>query len=791
MTTGSITFGGVASGLDVNFIIDELTALARRPIILAESRSLVLQQQQDAVGSINTSLSNLLSNIAALKDPSIVGARGTSVVTTVAQANALQASASSSAAIGSFTVNISQLATPTKVASGSSIGQAVSAAVPLDQAGFDVAFVAGTFTINSTQFTIPASTPSTAESATAVGSAIDLDAKLNVAGYTITPAATGTFDINGVQINYDASLDSMNDVIARINGSAANVTASYDAATDKLKLTNTSNGPTAVTYSDVSGNFMEFTNFVDGVPTPIATEVAGTAHKSLNDVISDINGAGIGVTASISGGNLLQLTSASSISLGSGSDTSNFLTATHILESPAGSTRTSVQGMGAASPTATLASARLQTALSPSTGSFTINGKSIVYDASVDSLQNVIDRINQSEAGVTALYDAYNDTFSITSDSTGSSAIGLADVTGNFLTSMGVLGAQTLGVNAQYSINGGPTQYASTNQVNDAVAGVTLTLKETTTTAVNVDVFSDTGLVAARISEFVEQYNSLTGQIRDFTEFVEDGQNGVLFGDGALRRLDQGLRSLMTGIATGITGDVNSFSAIGLSFGVVGSAVGATDTLVFNRATFDAAVASDPAAVRAVLTAFDASIALDAGGTGSIASISGKPTAVSDSGAYSIVSDVLGNLTVTFTPDNGSTPVVSTGTIAAGGTNTTIIPGVTLTAKATLVAGTDALSVTADQEGMARSLHDYVEGFTRTGGILDTKTGEMQSRLDDISDQIDRLEERVTAKRDQLIRRFSALEQTMARLQSQQAALSSVLAQLQSIQPRSSQSNNR
>ena len=783
MTTGSITFGGLASGLDVNLIVDQLTALARRPILLAESRSLVLQQQQDAIGSINSSLTTLLTRVAALKDPAIVGARGTSVTTTVEQANAVIATASSSAAIGSFTINVSALATPTKVASGSSIGQAVSAALPLDQAGFDVTFVAGTFTINGTQFTIPASTPSTAESASAVGATIDLDAKLDVAGYTIAPAATGTFDVNGVQINYDASLDSLNDVIARINGSSANVTTSYDAVTDQLKLTNTTNGPTAVTYSDVSGNFMQVMNFVDGVPAPIATEVAGTAHKSLNDVISDINGAGIGVTASISGGNLLQLTTASSISLGSGSGTSNFLTATHILESPAGSTRTSVQGMGAANATATLSSARLATALSPTAGSFTVNGTTISYDAAVDSLQNVIDRVNQSAAGVTALYDAYNDTFSITSDTTGSAALGLADVTGNFLTSMGVLGAQTLGVNAQYSINGGPTQYSTTNQISDAITGVTLTLKETTATAVNVEVFANNALIAGRIEEFVEQYNSLTGQIRDFTEFVEDGENGILFGDGTMRRLQQGLRSLATGTATGINGNINSFAAIGLTFGAIGSAVGTTDELTFNRAVFDAAVVSDPAGVRAVLTAFDASAALDAGGTGSIASIVGKPTAVTDSGSYSIVADVLGNLTVTFTPDNGATPVVRTGTIAAGGTNTTLIAGVTLTAQATLVAGTDNITVTADQEGLARSLHDYLEGFTRSGGIFDTKTAETQNRLDDIGDQIDRLEERVTAKRDQLIRKFGAMEQTIARLQSQQAALNGILAQLQTIRP--------
>ena len=734
-------------------------------------------------------MTNLLTTIAALRDPDIIGARGTSVTTTSDQASALTASATSSAAIGSFTVDIDALATPTRASSGSSIGQSVATLVPLDQAGFDIEFVPGTFTINGTQFSIAASTPSTAESASAVGSGIDTELTLDAAGFTVTPAATGTFRINGIDINYDASIDTLDAVIARINGSEAGVTASYDSATDMLKLTNDTDGPALVTYSDVSGNFMEVMNFVDAVAAPIATEVAGTDLVSLDDVMNDINGAGIGVTASITGGNFLELTSGSNIALGAGGDTSNFLTATHLLESPAGTTRTSVQGVGAVQPNATLEDARLATALSSTTGTFSINGVEIDYDASVDSLQNVIDRINNSEAGVTAVYDAYNDTIQITADTFGSSAIGLADVTGNFLAVIDVLGAQTLGSSAQYRINGGATQYASTNTVNDAITGVTLTLRQATTSAVNVEVFSDTSLISSRIGDFVEQYNSLSSQVDSFTKFVEDGENGILFGDGTVRRLAQGLRSVLTGAVTGFgSADLNSLASIGVSFGAVGSAVGATNTLTFNSGTFQEALKNDPAGVRALLTAFEASAALDVGGSGSIASISGAPTAVTDSGTYSITSDALGNLTVTFTPDNGGTPVTQTGAISAGGTNSTLIPGVTLTAAGTLVAGTDTITVTAEKEGIARTLHDYVEAFTRAGGLLDTKSEEMQNRLDDIRDQIDRLEERVTAQRDQLVRKFTALETTVARLQSQQAALAGLLAQLG---VNNQQSNNR
>ena len=92
------------------------------------------------------------------------------MITTVAQANAVQASATEDASIGTFTVSVLVLATQTKSTSPAAIGQAVNATVPLDQAGFDIPFVAGTFTVNSTQFTIPAATASTAESAVAIGS---------------------------------------------------------------------------------------------------------------------------------------------------------------------------------------------------------------------------------------------------------------------------------------------------------------------------------------------------------------------------------------------------------------------------------------------------------------------------------------------------------------------------------------------------------------------------------------------------------------------------------------------
>ena len=57
-------------------------------------------------------------------------------------------------------------------------------------------------------------------------------------------------------------------------------------------------------------------------------------------------------------------------------------------------------------------------------------------------------------------------------------------------------------------------------------------------------------------------------------------------------------------------------------------------------------------------------------------------SALGSTGVYTITSDGSGNLSATYTPSGGSASAAVTGTITAGGTNSTLIPGITLTGKA-------------------------------------------------------------------------------------------------------------
>jgi flagellar hook-associated protein 2 len=770
-------FGGSASGLDTASIIDALTAVASRPITLAKQRITLLENRQKSLGQISGSLANLLGSLDALRKPETGRARMATLLDN-AHAAYLGVASGPTAALGNFTVDILGVATSTKTQSTGAVGAAVSAALALDKAGLDSTPTAGTFTINGTSLTIPAATATNIVSNGAIGGAVNTSVPLNAAGLTLAPVS-GTFNINGTAITFDAAVDSLSAVITKINTSAAGVTAAFDAGTQTITLTRKDTGPPLITLSNTSGNFLEAVNLVNNANVKTGIETAGTDLISLNAVIAMINGSVPGVTASLVNDadgrpNLLNLTAAGPISLGSAGDTSNFLAATHILESPAGATRTSVRNLGTVSTSATLASGRFATAVMPAQGSFKINGVSIAYDTAVDSLNSIISKINTSSAGVTATYDSYADKLKITNNTTGTVAIGLEDTVGNFLAATKVLAAgQTSGTNASYKINGGATQYSTTNTVTDALAGVTLSLKQVTTGPVTVNVAADHAQLAGRLDAFVKQFNSTLGMIATSTKFNEKGNSGALLGDNTLQGLQASLRQLVTSPAAGNTTTVNTLGSIGVSFGAVGAAAGAANTLTFDSAKFNTAMQNDPEGVIRLLTRLSAAGALDAASTGSLLSATGTPTNVKDSGKYTLLTSAGGTVQVTFTPDNGTAPIIQTITVAPNEVNTTLIPGMTLTFDPVLVDGTDTINITATEEGIGKALYEFVDRYTRTEGVMAGRDAEIKGRITDLNTQIDKMQARVDARRQFLIQRYATLETTIARLQGQQNALTS------------------
>jgi flagellar hook-associated protein 2 len=188
--------------------------------------------------------------------------------------------------------------------------------------------------------------------------------------------------------------------------------------------------------------------------------------------------------------------------------------------------------------------------------------------------------------------------------------------------SLGLLTEDTsravVGVDAQGSVDGQAFD-ESTNVIADAIPGVSLTLKGVTGTAspVTVTVGSpapDYNAIAAKMKEFVDQYNSTVDLIRgklDEAPVVKpqsaaDALKGDLYGDSMLSGvLDEMRQAVYTPVATGDT-SYDEMSEIGVSTGdAVGSGALNQDSisgkLVFDQNKFMAAVQADPNSVRKLI----------------------------------------------------------------------------------------------------------------------------------------------------------------------------------------------
>ena len=124
------------------------------------------------------------------------------------------------------------------------------------------------------------------------------------------------------------------------------------------------------------------------------------SHGSIQDVIDSINAAGAGVTATLEANERIRLTqdtpgAAGQINLSG--DTSGFLAATKLANAalePGTDDETSVAMTGVSALSAINA------------GTFTINGVAIAIDPAMDSLRDIVDRINLAQVGATASIDS-------------------------------------------------------------------------------------------------------------------------------------------------------------------------------------------------------------------------------------------------------------------------------------------------------------------------------------------------------------------------------------------------
>lgn len=292
-----------------------------------------------------------------------------------------------------------------------------------------------------------------------------------------------------------------------------------------------------------------------GTFTVNGAQVTVSASDSLQQVFDNIAAATNNtVTASYDSANDgIKLASASAISLGSAADTSNFLQVAQLYNNGSGSLA-STGALGHTKLTTTLANAGLTTTVSDGgsgNGAFTLNGVTINYNSSTDSLQDVLDRINGSTAGVAANYDSLNNRFVLQNKTTGNVGISLQDTTGNFLAATGLAagGTLTAGQNLLYTVNGNAqvlqSQSNTINGDSSTINGLSLTALKTGD--VSVTVGSDTSGVTSALQSFVNDYNNVQSYITTQSASSTDASNkvtaGLLTGDRDAADIATSLRS--------------------------------------------------------------------------------------------------------------------------------------------------------------------------------------------------------------------------------------------------------
>ena len=375
-----------------------------------------------------------------------------------------------------------------------------------------------------------------AHSSAVLASPINATATLENSGMT-TDVTAGAFTVNGIGFTVDPTSDSLTGILSQITASAAGVNATYDGVTDTVTFENQTPGDTSI------------------------------------------------------------------INFGGSDDTSNFLAAINITEatqSDGGSgatTATSTRNLGAVDPNETLNLLNFASG-AVAAGNFYVNGVSIDVDPATDSLSDVLQRITDSDAGVTATYDSASDQVRIVSDTLGSRTVAFAAGTSGFLNATNLASAvQEAGDDAQFTINGGAVQSRNTNEISDAIGDVTISLLSVGSSTVAVS--GDDDQIVEDINGFLTAFNESIDQIRE-----QVGQEGDLAGDGTIQSLENYLWQTIFSSVSDLSGDFSNLVEIGITTGDAFDS-GETSHLQLDEDTFREALRDDRTNVAALFNNAD------------------------------------------------------------------------------------------------------------------------------------------------------------------------------------------
>jgi len=411
-----------------------------------------------------------------------------------------------------------------------------------------------------------------------------------------------------------ATAQSSNTAVATATAASGATLGSYAFNISQLATAAQISGTTNISQILApGGNLSNVTIGTAGFSTPVTAgtftvdgdQVTIATTDSLQQVFDNIASATNNkVTASYDPTmDKITLTSAdgSPIVLGTAADTSNFLQVAQLYNNGTDSVA-SASALGHVNLTLSMSNSDLATPVTDGgngQGAFTINGVTINYDASTDSIQDVLNEINSSNAGVTASYNPLNNSFVLQNDTTGDMGISMQDVTGNFLAATGLSsGTLQRGQNLLYTVNGSSQLVSQSNTITSASSGITgLSVTALATGSTTVTTSEDTSTITSAIQQFITDYNAVQSYINS-QQVVTTASNGTvtpgpLTGDQTANDIATNLRSLSFSAASGLTSSINNLGDLGIETNGQDNTLSLSDT-----STLDETLANNLSAVQ-------------------------------------------------------------------------------------------------------------------------------------------------------------------------------------------------
>jgi flagellar hook-associated protein 2 len=411
-------------------------------------------------------------------------------------------------------------------------------------------------------------------------------------------------------------------------------------------------------------------------------------------------------------------------------------------------------------------------------GTFTLGGQTITVSSS-DTLMDLRSKINNAGAGVTASIvsaDSGTNYLVLTSDASGTAnamsftgGSTLTDELGLTTSSGATIKNQlTAAANASITVDGISGIVRSSNEINDVIPGVTLSLlKAEPGTTITMEVEPDLSAIKTSINDLVTAYNDIRAYqteqrtAADWNEdgTVDDNEYGPLAYDQTLRDIISQLGELAATSVDGATDGYASLSQIGI-------VMQSDYTLALDDTILDSKLLTNIDGIKELFsfqsTVSDSRITVltrgsDSNGTNTLVitgtDSSGNVTGATWNGVAMTVSDR------TLTAADGTKLFFN------GGTNLGTVSGLTV----------------EFSSGLADSFYGYFNEASRsTTGVIATQITDLQTLNTDLQDRVDVIDSRLEVYRASLESKYTAMEVALSELETLKQTIESYTDSLNS-----------